>query len=190
MVRLAVFILHHPKLPIAIAASIFLMYVFSRDLMISLRESIPTPIRIDRWKTDYRGEQWLKLSGFADLSLGVMTSTDIAFVPVVAENYKKGDPIHAVIVTSPQRMQQFRGDVTVEGVIARSGTYDMRSIMHRNSIDNDVVCLNEDTQPDGIGFPLIMMGVAMVLGSFSIYALYKAAWPLIPPREQTPLRGS
>jgi hypothetical protein len=171
--RLLVFILRGLKPTIAFVGGALVIWWMSGNLHVALTESAPTPIDIEQWQTQYHGQQWIRLTGVAAPESGA-TRPQTAFIPIVPRAYQSGDPIRAVIITVPDRARQFVGKVTVEGVLAPSGSWDLGSVMPGNTFARDVVCLNEGTTPDGIGLTIgfIVLGmVFLVLGGLALLGL-------------------
>ena len=152
------------KTVIVLLVGVFFLGWMVRAVRISVAEKAPAFVRVDHWKEDYHGERWITVMGHADPGRGVDVGK-MAFVPMVSAEEVGGDPVHVVVVTVPGRRQVINGDITVEGVLAEKGAWDLGRVVPRENLAGDVVCVKEGTRPDGVGGAVFVgaMGVSMVL---------------------------
>ena len=98
-------ILTRAKRWMLIVAAAFATWQGAWGIVTARRESGPTALSAATFATDYRGQQWLSLTGSADVA-HAFTQTDgrgtvSLWVPLVAPDAAAGSPVHVLMMFGP-----------------------------------------------------------------------------------------
>ena len=145
-------------------AGLFVLSRVPSRIVVLSTEPGPTAIRVDQWAEVYRDQQWLKVSGEVRTER-LATREQYAFVPVLPAGYRDGDPIQVVVHGGSERLSTLSGAVTVQGVLAPAGAWRLEEILPGYKLAQDVVVLNDGTEPDGWGAIVLML----ILGVFFVW---------------------
>jgi hypothetical protein len=161
------------RLSILFIASILGAVKGGADLITVWREPAPSAFSLDSFPQNYKGQQWLQLTGklaTQKTALGLAgdrtNGNGYAYVPLVSHDWKDGDPIHVIVTFGPwplgQRMDKVRqlaanGDVTITGQVGPG--MDRERVFPGMAVGIPFVWVNDHTAPEGgvfaIGFFLV-----------------------------------
>src|SRR5260221_6337172 len=100
---------HHLKAIMLIVATAYATWRCTNDEITARRETSPTPINMADFARDYRGQQWLALTGQLDTDAAIIRSASNAaagnsvriWVPLVDPGARPDDPVHVFVLYSP-----------------------------------------------------------------------------------------
>ncbi len=154
-----------------LAVATFLIGVMMPDLIRAVRERSPAHLQIERWSSDYHGEQWVAVEGNIAPGLSTENPASTWLVPLVPNGFKNGDPITVVVVADAKWREANDGRVTAVGTITQSNLAQMRSLMPFNKFSPRVVRLNQGHAPIGIAIPLTSVAISIAAAVAAIILL-------------------
>jgi hypothetical protein len=165
---------------LCVIAFVFGAWRGAEELHTTLTEKSPTPIAIEKFAADYRGQRWLEVRGrLAVEHRQVESSRHEAHVgrtlhyvrlPVVPERWQPADPVQVVGVFGPFTLEELdawvkqRADHPIGEVVGvtRTDVYNFSHLFPRLRPAASVVYVNSGTTPAGLHNMAIFLGICAV----------------------------
>jgi hypothetical protein len=181
----------------AVAGVGLIWYIFAYFIP-PLLQSEPARYSVDTFAADYRGEQWLEVTGFVALdhlktssSHGTMKGkAHIVSVPLVPRDWKPTDPVHVCVRFDDVPIHNFEAwkqgkrnrPIRVAGRIQTLGGPPYNDLFPRLTFERPTVNVIADYDPD----PLWVIGIMLVVGLLYAYFGGKCVLRLLrkDPREE------
>ena len=163
------------------SAACFAMYRATCELIITINESEPSSISMERFAEQYQGQQWIQVRGRVAVEQRFVRQSNhqahrdknliYITVPIVPEHWEQVDPVHVVATFGPIPRNQLdswdkrwsgRSVARVDGQLRPSPFRDPQSMFPELSLGDPFVVINEGTEPKN-AFTMTMFFALMVV---------------------------